>query len=420
MRVIRGRLVAAAAAVLALTQVTPVAVAHAAPARLIVGSERAVTAARPGNAQGEVAAAFHDELFFVVWQETSPAGTSAIYGARVKDDGTVLDANGILLSPNTGGINVRPRVAGGGGKFMVVWENAIEGTFSDLGAAVVTTSGKVQKKWALSSGDNGQTSPDVAWNGQVFLAVWQDEPEPGDQDIYGARVTSNGLTLDGCSSDSCPNVNDVGIPIAVGPGNQTQPIVSASPSLFLVGWTDATDPAKPTVRDTAVALNGSTLDTAGFGLTDGAGAQTQVAGASNRANSLFAWTEMGEASSDIKATTMQPGGEQDFSPEPLHPNGIDVSAASGNQTDPAVVRRRGLFVVAWVDERAGTHDVFASRVTVDGAVLDTAGVAVATGPRQQRAPALASAGPKVLAAYQRDVPGTQFGGRDRVHIRIIA
>ena len=85
-----------------------------------------------------------------------------------------------------------------------------------------------------------------------------------------------------------------------------------------------------------------------------------------------------------------------------------------------MVRRRGLFVVAWTDERADTQDVFASRVTVDGAVLDSTGVAIATGPGQQRAPAMASAGPKVLVAYQRDVAGSQFGGRDRVFIRIIS
>ena len=103
MRVIRGRVVAAAAAVLVLTQVT---VVHAAPARLIVGSERAVSLARPANAQSEIAAAFHDELFFVVWQETSPSGTSSVYGARMKLDGTVLDTNGILLSRNTGGTDI--------------------------------------------------------------------------------------------------------------------------------------------------------------------------------------------------------------------------------------------------------------------------------------------------------------------------
>jgi hypothetical protein len=303
-----------------------------------------------------------------------------------------------------------------------VWEVAIEGTYSDLDAALVTTGGQVQKQWHLSLGDNGQTRPDVAWNGQLFMAVWQDEPDPGDEDIYGARVLANGLTLDGCSTDSCPGVDDVGIPIAIGPGNQIKPMVTTSSQLFLVAYTDETDPAHPTVRNTAVALNGSSLSTAGYALTEGAGAQTQPAGASNGKTSLYAWTDLAGASSDIHATTIEPRDEQNFFPVPLQPRGINVSTADGNQTDPAVARRLGHFVVVWTDERSGNQDVFASRVGVLGKVLDGAGagVGVATGVRQQRAAALATSGPKVLVTYQRDVPGAQFGGRDRVFIRIIS
>ena len=418
--VIRVPLVAAVAAVLVLTQVS--AVQAAPPPPLAIGSERAVSNARPGNTQSGAAAAFHNGVFFVVWEETPPSGTGTqVYGARVKPDGTVLDPNGILLSTSAFDNNIRPRVAGGGGKFLVVWERAIEGTYSDLDAALVTTGGQVQKQWGLSFGDNGQSSPDVAWNGQLFLAVWQDEPDPGDEDIYGARVLSNGLTLDGCSSDSCPAVDDVGLRIAFGSGNQLRPIVtSTSSSMFLVAWTDQADPEHPTVRDTAVALNGWSLEPAGVALTQSPGAQTQPAAASNGKTSLFAWTDLAGATSNILATTMQPGDESNWAPNPLQPNGIKVSTANGNQSDPAVARRLGHFVVAWTDERSGNQDVFAARVGILGKVLDPTGVGIATGARQQHAPALATSGAKVLVAYQHDVPGAPFGGRDRVFIRIIS
>jgi hypothetical protein len=384
--------------------------------------ERAISTARPGNVQGEVSAAWTNGVFFVVWEEFSPTGGAQVYGTRVRPDGTVLDRGGILLSTRPDDNNVHPRVAGGAGRFLVVWQIDIEGTFSDLGAAMVTTGGRVTKQWGLSFVDNGQTAPDVAWNGRLFLATWQDEPDPDDEDIYGARVTSDGLTLDGCSSDSCPNGDAPGIPIALGPGDQVRPVVTGTSDMFLVSWTDMTDvsdPSDATVRDTAVAVNGLSLDTTGFDLTAGAGTQTDPAVAWNGATALFAWTNRAGTASDIHATTMEPGDEQNYFPVPDQPNGFAVSAAAGDQTTPAVAKRRGSFVAAWTDARAGNRDVYAARVGITGSVLDPAGVRIATGARQQHDPSLASSGPTVLVAYARDVPAAPFGGRDRVYLRIV-
>jgi hypothetical protein len=396
----------------------PVDVAHAAPPPpLSVGTERALSAARPGNVQTNAATAFVNGVFFVVWEESPIAGgTTQIYGARVKPDGTVLDPAGIVLSSRPLDNNIRPRVAGGAGKFLVVWQIDIEGTYSDLGAALVTTAGRVQRQWGLSFGDNGQFAPDVAWNGQLFMAAWQDEPDPEDEDIYGARITSNGLTLDGCSSDSCPSSDDVGIPIALGLGNQIAPRITATAALFQVAYTDQTDPARPEARTAAVALNGFPLDQSGTDLTQGPGAQTYPAAASNGGTALFAWTDTGAGPSDIHATTMKPGSAENYSPQVGQPNGIVVSAAAGAQTAPAIARRSGHFVVAWTDARSGNADIYAARVGVGGAVFDGTGVAVATGGRQQRAASLASSGPKVLVAYQHDVPS----GGDRVFLRIVS
>ena len=165
---------AAAAAALVLTPITPVQAASAPP--LTVGMERAISVARPGNVQGEASAAWTNGVFFVVWEEFSPTGNGQVYGARVRPDGTVLDPSGILLSTRPDDSNVHPRVAGGAGRFLVVWQIDIEGTFSDLGAAMVTTGGRVTKQWGLSFVDNGQTAPDVAWNGRLFLGHGRTSP----------------------------------------------------------------------------------------------------------------------------------------------------------------------------------------------------------------------------------------------------
>ncbi len=287
--------------------------------------------------------AWNGSEYYVVWEEGSGTGPTQVFGARVSASGTVLDPGGVQLSQGVFNDSVHPRVASGNGKFLVVWEDEPEDDYSDLGAALVRANGTVQKR-SFMGGDNSQSHPDVAWNGQLFLAVWQDEPDPSNEDVYGARITADGLTLDGCSSDSCPNGDDTGIPIATNAGNEVLPTVTANTGLFLVAWTDRTDATHPVVRDTAVAVNGSSLDTVGFDLSQNPGNQSQVAAARNGASALFAWADLRSGtSSDVFATTMKPGDEQNYQPTPVPTAGFSVSSASGDQTDPrGRAARRGV------------------------------------------------------------------------------
>ena len=83
-------------------------------------------------------------------------------------------------------------------------------------------------------------------------------------------------------------------------------MVTGTSDMFLVAWTDMTDVSDPTdatVRSTAVAVNGLSLDPTGSDLTAGAGAQTEPAVAWNGETALFAWTNLAGTASDIHATT---------------------------------------------------------------------------------------------------------------------
>jgi hypothetical protein len=52
--------------------------------------------------------------------------------------------------------------------------------------------------WRVSGlGDNEQQRPQAAWNGRLFLVVWEDDPTAETLDLSGTRVTAGGLTLDG-------------------------------------------------------------------------------------------------------------------------------------------------------------------------------------------------------------------------------
>src|SRR5213075_2593742 len=74
-----------------------------------------------------------------------------------------------------------------------------------------------------------QEEPCVAANGNGYFVVWADKRTYGstEYDIYGARVSSAGEVLD-----------PVGIPICTDPGRQTSPRVAFDGQKYLVVWED--------------------------------------------------------------------------------------------------------------------------------------------------------------------------------------
>jgi hypothetical protein len=390
----------------------------AAKAGIVVGAERAASAARPTTSQGPPAVAWNGSRYFVVWSEGAADGTTSIYGARVSPSGAVLDPAGILLGSGDEFETVsNPTVAGGGGKFFVVWEREPEGTYDDLDAALVTNAGVVQRQWGLTFVDNQQSNPVAAWNGKLFLAVWEDQPDATQQDIFGARVTRDGLTLDGCSSDSCPNGDDPGIAISVGPNDETAPAVAANDDYFVAAWTDANTATPTDIRDAGVAVNGSILAFGStFDISTAAGAQSQPSIARSGDTFLIAWSDRrSDPSSDVYSTLIQPGSEFDFDSTPLSPNGVLVSAANRAQSMPSVARRGTGYVVVWLDRRNSTFDVYGSRVGPAGAVLDPAGVPIAASNRIETDPAAVAGSGNQLVAYRHPTSA----GATRVFFRLL-
>jgi len=372
---------------------------------IAVSAAKAVTSARPARAHSHVDVAWNGTYFFVVWQESLSGGVSQVFGTRVTAAGQVLDPNGIRLSDgsNTFDSFERPTVAGAPGRFLVVWEQQQEGTYSDLDAAMVTNTATITKAWDISDGDNGQSRPDATWSGQLFLVVWQDEPDADNEDIYGTRVTQGGLTLDGCSSDSCPNVNDVGIEVLYDPiADQLDPVVAPGDDIFLAAFADK-DAATPSdIGSNAVALQGSALDTVSTPLSQAAGSQTTPAIARNGETVLTVWSDTRSgAAANIYGTRTRPLDDQNYNPLPLDPNGIPVSTAAGQQTLPSVTTRGTGFLVSWADTRSGNADIYATRMGPGGGVFNPGGVVVAATAQAETEPASATGGGKQLIAYQR-------------------
>jgi len=121
--------------------------------------------------------AFGDGVFLVVWQEGwhGEGGRSRINAARVSSEGNVLSPGGVQLAAADAGVQEYPRVAFGGGLFLVVWQDMRNGKDADVLAARVTPQGELldDKPLALAVGPGTQALPDVASDGRRFLVVWQ-------------------------------------------------------------------------------------------------------------------------------------------------------------------------------------------------------------------------------------------------------
>lgn len=123
------------------------------------------------------AVAANGELYLVVWadERESRQNESDIFGARVTADGRVLDPNGIRIC-SLSGIQSYPAVASDGRDFLVVWQDDRDerSTESDIYGARVTVQGVVldPNGFRISGAIHPQYAPSVAFNGRHYLVAW--------------------------------------------------------------------------------------------------------------------------------------------------------------------------------------------------------------------------------------------------------
>ena len=163
-----------------------------------VGEEFVVMPTGPGgNVQATPSVAFGSKTYLVTWREgwLGKGGDARIYAARVSGDGKVLDPNGIAVTAAKVASQERPRVAFGGGVFLVVWQDFRNGHDFDILAARISPEGQVldSDPINIAVGPRTQALPDVASDGTQFLVVWQglQDTEAGYRG-FAATVSNSG------------------------------------------------------------------------------------------------------------------------------------------------------------------------------------------------------------------------------------
>jgi len=336
------------------------------------------------------AVAFDGVNYLVVWEDGRNGWNGLdIYGTRVSRDGRILDEAGIVISASLGNQQT-PSVAFDGTNFLVVWMDLR--TLREIYAARVSPDGAVLDPdgIVISSTSCELWQPSVTFGGTNYLVVWSSNMSC----IYGSRVSPDGAVLD-------PN----GITIAPGAND---PSVSFDGTNYFVVWSDYRGGTFPDIYGSRVSQGGVVLDTTGIAISTRVNrVEEETSVAFDGTNYLVTWKDGRNSTYDIYAARISRGGVV------LDSNGIAVSTAAYDQFEPSIAFDGNNYFLAWEDHRSGPNrDIYGSRVTPGGAVLDTSGIPISTAANHQWNPALVFDGANYMVVWWDNRSGTDVYGAD--------
>jgi MYXO-CTERM domain-containing protein len=231
----------------------------------------------------------------------------------------------------------------------------------------------------------GQTHVKLAWGGTSWLAVWGDT-RGGVTDVYGARIARDGTVLD-----------RVGLAIAASPSAESLPAVAFGGTAFLVVWQDDSN-----IYGARVAIDGTVLDPAGIAISTGPHVESFPAVVWDGTNYVVAWQDTRNTTFDVYSARVSESGVL------LDPMGISVHGGPGGQVGVTLASNGGGTLVAWADTRSGATnaDIYASRLSTAGVVLDPAAILVSSGTGNQTTPDAAWDGSQWFVVWSDERTGS--------------
>ncbi|MEO0269277.1 MAG: T9SS type A sorting domain-containing protein [candidate division WOR-3 bacterium] len=334
------------------------------------------------NDETHPSVAFDGTNYFVVWEDSRSGSTSDIYGARVSQDGTVLDPNGIAISTATGYQGI-PSVAFDGTNYLVVWEDFRSGSYDIYGARVALDGTVLDPNGiAISTATNDQEHPSVAFDGTNYFVVWEDSRSGSTSDIYGARVSPDGTVID-----------QEGIAISTAISNQFVPSVSFDGTNYLVVWQDDRSLSSFDIYGARVSPDGAVLDPNGIAISTSTSHQFSPSVAFSGMNYLVVWHDQSASSVDIYGARVTQNGAV------LDSDGILISIITHSQYVPSVAFDGTNYFVVWMDNRNNSYDIYGARVSPGGFVFDPTGVAVSTLPGDEYYPSVSFDGTNYFVVW---------------------
>ncbi|MFH1221286.1 MAG: hypothetical protein V1694_12665 [Candidatus Eisenbacteria bacterium] len=372
--------------------------------------------------QDSPAIAFDGLNYLVVWNDcrtgscTNPSGPSSqadaptheyasgpdIFATRVSPAGAVLDRAGIALcvAPGT---QTGAAVASGADGCLVVWCDCRNDPSGDIYGARISLDGVVVDPAGIplqaEPGSGGD--PAVAFDGTNYLVVWSSYVPDTSCSIRAVRVAQDGTVLDRTAID-----------IATKPWGLTSPAVAFDGTNYLVVWEDYRDDSAWHISGTRIGRDGTVLDPRPFLISQGRYGQLEPAVAFDGTNYLVVWRGVwGGASWDIC------GARVDVDGHVLDPSGFPVTSTAADERFPAVAFDGTNYLVAWRGPLTKSgYSLVAARVAPDGALLDPLGIPVSSTSTYERLSVVASSGGNHLVVwsdgrnYHSDVYGVRIDG----------
>jgi hypothetical protein len=349
----------------------------------------------------EPAVASNGRHYFVAYS-AQPEGLDSfdsrghILGTRVKHDTTVQDSPPLLFTRSATAQDLAAS-AYGAGQYLVVWREARVGERERLLASRVRTDGRpVGSPVPLPSGP-APRNLSVAFAGDTFLVVWDEDvsEDSFERDVRGARVSSAGVLLDAVS-----------LPIGAVEDTQHMPSVASSGTGFLVVWEDGRSSGGfgnvSAIYGTRVSTAGTVLDPGGFLIVDSPATEQTPSAIYAGGHYLVAWEHFdfsrlgGDTEESIRGARVAVDGGVLDSP------GFLIGPGPAFNAPPALSFDGVNVLVAWAEGSFEDARIVAARVSGAGTVRDAIPITVASGERFRSRPTAAFDGTNHVLVWEEN------------------
>ena len=296
----------------------------------------------------------------ITWRDRRSGTNYDIYAQRVDSAGTLLWAdNGVAICTATSSQVYPAMVSDGSGGAIIAWEDYRSGTDWDIYAQRVDSMGTPQ--WtadgvAICTALDHQRYPAIVRDGSGgAIIAWTDERSGTYTDIYAQRVDSSGTTQ---------WIAD-GVAVCTASGGQwNSAIVSDGSGGAVITWHDFRNGINTDIYAHRVDSAG-TLLWADDGVAICTALDNQydpkiVSDGSGGA--IITWRDERGTDYDIYAQRLDSMGTPQWTAD-----GVAICTALDHQRYPAIVRDgSGGAIITWQDHRGTNSDIYAQRVNADG------------------------------------------------------